>query len=404
MRVSHLSLVFVLLGASSCAHAARGPQPAQIHLSCEGPATTSMTVTWRSKLAAGEVRFHVLPAGLPLTQGPTTRPTNARTVVARSQRYKSSYLHQARLRGLQPGTRYRYRAGSVKHWSRWYAFTTAPSPTAPAARRKVRFAVFGDTRSNHRIRRGVLRAIARRRPTLLLHTGDLVADGRQQFRWDSFFEAMEPLAAQAPLMPAIGNHEHRAPEYYTQFALPRHGAKTKRYAPEAFYSFDYGPLHVVSVSTEPVGPDGGAQARWLAWDLAQARANSATPWIIVIGHRGPYSAARHGDHKPAQRVFTGLFEQYGVQLSFWGHDHGYQRSKALRAGKVVKQGGVTYVVTAGAGAPLYEIHGNARMAVGRKAHHFVEVDATPEALELRAIDSDGKVFDRLTLRTASAPR
>lgn len=403
MRSSCLTVVVVaLLGASSCVHA-RGARPTQIHLSLEGPASTSVTVTWRSTSPRGEVRFSAVDAPKTLTaQHAASRPTapsrpKAHAVAAQSRRYKRSYLHHARLQGLRPGTRYRYQAGGGKHWSPWYRFKTAPSPTASAGR-KVRFAVFGDTRSNERIRREVLQALARRKPELLLHTGDIVADGRQQFRWNSFFRAIEPLAAHAPLMPAIGNHERRAPEYYAQFALPRHGAPTKSYAPEAFYSFDYGPLHVVAVSTEPVGPDGGVQARWLAWDLAKARANSATPWIIVIGHRAPYSAARHGDHLPAQRAWTQLFEQYGVALTFWGHDHGYQRSKALRAGKVVAKGGVTYVVTAGAGAPLYEIHGNARMAVGRKAHHFVEVDATPNALQLRAIDSDGKVFDRLTLR------
>jgi len=54
-----------------------------------------------------------------------------------------------------------------------------------------------------------------------------------------------------------------------------------------------------------------------------------------------------------------IFDQYGVDLAFGGHDHDYERSKPLKgpaANPVVQSSstmGTTYVVSAGAGSDPY---------------------------------------------------
>eukprot|EP01052_Picozoa_sp_SAG31_P016686 SAG31_NODE_1114_length_9852_cov_2.761509_6_plen_258_part_00 len=104
-----------------------------------------------------------------------------------------------------------------------------------------------------------------------------------------------------------------------------------------WYSWNYGPVHFVSINTEtdfptaeerrhgdassmPAGKFGrpGEYLAWLEADLAKAYANRAMrPWIIAGGHR------------PCCHDIPGvarLFEKYGVVLYFAGHTHSYWRS------------------------------------------------------------------------------
>lgn len=103
------------------------------------------------------------------------------------------------------------------------------------------------------------------------------------------------------------------------------------------------------------------------------------------------------------RQLCPLFEQYGVDLVFNSHTIVYERSHPLRAGKVDFQGGITYIVAGGAGAmpewllPKREWHTSQSLAVP----HFLQVIVTVDHLELRAIDEEGRLFDKFTLRKDS---
>merc|ERR1719247_190652 len=58
-----------------------------------------------------------------------------------------------------------------------------------------------------------------------------------------------------------------------------------------FYSFDYGPVHFVSYSSEHTFTKGSQQHAFLQRDLAAAAAPAARalrPWIVVFGHRPLY--------------------------------------------------------------------------------------------------------------------
>ncbi|PID37711.1 MAG: hypothetical protein CSB49_08675 [Proteobacteria bacterium] len=271
----------------------------------------------------------------------------------------------------------------------------------------MRFVALGDSRTNDVARRKVVAAAVKAQPAFILHTGDLIANGHSQHQWDRWFTTMQPLAAKAPMLVAIGNHEDNSREYYAQLAMPTHASSPARgYDTESFYSIDVGPIHVIALSTEPVGSPQGSQVRWLLADLAKARKNPATRWIIAMGHRPPVSCGRHGDHLPAKRTWTRIFERYGVDLTLWGHDHNYQRSKPLRGDKPVADGkapvasgaGVTYIVTGGAGAPLYDACKDPRMAKTRKAYHYLDITVTDTRLVVKAKGIDNKTFDRFELR------
>lgn len=373
--LARLSSVLVGLALATSALAA----PSQVHLGWDGPADTTLTVTWRSTEPTGEVRF-----------GEAT--SQERSVAATSAAYGGSFLHEARLTGLSPGTTYRYRAGEGSSVTAERTFTTAP---APSARASFRFAAYGDSRTDDAARARVRAAIQARQPAFSVDSGDLVADGNIQSQWDEWFATMEPLIATSPFVPVVGNHEVNSPRFYQQFALPRRGASADG---ETYASWRYGNVHFLSLNTEiPYGP-GSAQYAWLEADLAQAAADPHVRWIVATFHRPPYSSGSHGSDHGVREAWSPLFERYGVDLVFNGHDHHYERSLAFANG--VPQGdggGVVYVVTGGAGAPLYGVVKSDFTAFSRAVHHFVEIDVTPTELSLEAIDTSGTVFDRLTL-------
>ena len=66
---------------------------------------------------------------------------------------------------------------------------------------------------------------------------------------------------------------------------------------------------------------------------------------IVIQHEGMYCAGGHDSNMNLRNALEPLFNRYGVQVVFSGHNHFYQRSEVIN--------GTVYVTSAGAGAPLY---------------------------------------------------
>ena len=84
-------------------------------------------------------------------------------------------------------------------------------------------------------------------------------------------------------------------------------------------------------------------------------------------------------------TLTPLFEKYGVDVVFGGHMHSYERNEV---------NGITYVVTAGGGAPLYAMkEREPAQVVFEMAHHFVVVKIDGNRLEATVISSEGEVLD-----------
>jgi hypothetical protein len=115
-------------------------------------------------------------------------------------------LHELTLSGLRPGTRYRYEVTGPDVEPAGGTFGTAPTEAVP-----FRFVIYGDTRSQVRPHVAVVEAIRREGPEFVVHTGDLVEDGRDEDDWQHFFEIEAPLLRVAPFVPVIGNHEIALP-------------------------------------------------------------------------------------------------------------------------------------------------------------------------------------------------
>lgn len=94
-------------------------------------------------------------------------------------------IHEVQLTGLAADTVYSYTVTSGGNTGPISTFTTAP-----ATDRSLRFVAYGDTRSQPAEHSAVIQAIISGAPELVIHTGDLVADGTREsesrarpYRW-----------------------------------------------------------------------------------------------------------------------------------------------------------------------------------------------------------------------------
>jgi predicted phosphodiesterase len=285
--------------------------------------------------------------------------------------------HAVTLTGLAPYTAYHYRVESGgAPLTEDATFRTAAGP----GQTQFTFVVFGDTRTQHRVHRAVADQIVALDPDFLLHTGDLVAHGHSAGEWESFFEIEQELMAHAPLFPVLGNHEGNSRLYFDLFYLPGN---------ERWYTFDYGNARFVCLQV-----DGSArftpQSEQYAW-LEETLATNVQPWLFVGFHVPPYTSVYDRLEGNVRRTLTPLFERYGVDVVLNGHKHNYERNEV---------NGITYVVTAGGGAPLYAMQEQEpTQAAFALAHHFVLLKIDGHHLRAMAISSGGEMLDEFERST-----
>lgn len=265
-----------------------------------------------------------------------------------------------------------------------------PHHAAAPADALFRFAAYGDTRDNHDIHREIVAGVMSFQPALVLQTGDLVHHGGAADEWRIFDEITGEMRRRIPYYPARGNHDVSSEGYYEQRVTQPVLSGNKLY-----YSFEKENLHFVALDTQQdVGP-ASEEGRWLEADLAQARA--AGKFIVPFFHKAIFSVGPHAvesDVVALRPVLHSLFRRHGVRLVFEGHDHIYYRTV---------RDGITYVVTGGGGAPLYdsrhpelEIPGD----VFEKVNHFCVADVYPDRVEVTSYRRDLTQLDHFAVRMA----
>lgn len=284
--------------------------------------------------------------------------------------------HHIALKNLKPSTSYRYRVLSGKTSSDWSSFKTSP------AKRDVPvfLIAFGDTRSGDKTHRKVAERIAEERPDFIVHSGDLVYNGREEDQWDTFFSIEAPLLRSITLFPSLGNHEHDAKYYYDAFVLP---------GEETYYSFDYGNLHFTVLDSNRTSDE--KQKQWLVKDLKEA----ASRFKIAVFHHAIFSTnpvgARMDEGSRRYKEWGKIFEDGGVKLLLMGHNHNYQRAE---------HNGITYITTGGGGAPLYPVTKEPlpQTKFTKVVNHYVRVKYDGKKCLLEAVDLTGEVFDTSEVR------
>ncbi|XP_053253644.1 acid phosphatase type 7 isoform X2 [Podarcis raffonei] len=166
-------------------------------------------------------------------------------------------------------------------------------------------------------------------------------DTSNSYVGDAFMRKIEPVAGLVPYMTCPGNHEEKYnfSNYRFRFNMP---GDTE----SLWYSWDIGPAHIISFSTEvyfflKYGEQLVAeQFQWLEKDLQEANQperRKERPWIITMGHRPMYCSNNDQDDctlyesiirrglDPQQFGLEDLFYKYGVDLELWAHEHSYER-------------------------------------------------------------------------------
>jgi acid phosphatase type 7 len=280
----------------------------------------------------------------------------------------SNRIHRVRVTGLEPYKLYKYSVtcGSDKKGG---SFRTAAPPGQP-----FKFVAYGDNRTQPKVHRAVLNRMSRFEPDFIIQSGDQVADGTKETQWDEFWQVASKALSRSAYYPSLGNHEKNGSPYYRFFDVP------------AEYSFDYGDVHFVALNSNRPAAEFRAQEEWLRKDLA---AHQDAKWRVVFFHHTVHTCTaipsrRVGAAALAKRLEP-IFQEQKVQLVVNGHDHNYQRHVA---------NGITYIVTGGGGAPLYNVKPNTPYLItAKKAHHHCEINVDGSKMAVRVVEPSGRVIE-----------
>ena len=269
-----------------------------------------------------------------------------------------------------------------------YYFFTPPNPGSPTS-----MAFIGDlgqtinsTRTMAHIQYATRPIVSRNPVSIVMIVGDMsYADGEPK-RWTHWLELMEPLFRSTPMEVAAGNHEIECDnvtlDVFIQYENYFHNANrlgkavTKAVDPNyrktlwnndcstpsqfeghydfgnAFYAFRHGLVQMIVLSSYSETQSGSPQYQFLESAL-QSVNRTLTPWLIVNFHCPFYTTfIGHLNETQSQQMrmnMEPLFIDYGVNLVFSGHDHGYLRTHPMSYGKSDPNGKSPIYFIVGAG-------------------------------------------------------
>jgi hypothetical protein len=279
----------------------------------------------------------------------------------------------------------------------------------------IRFAAAGDWGCKPATQRTV-NYINNKDPNLVLGLGDF----SYQNDTGCWFKMMSPLLNKTKII--IGEHDFdinnnsRLQHYVSKFNLSN-----------PYYSFDYGNVHFLAMSSIipfnnqslafKILRDDSGQYNFISNDLYSASQNKSINWIVVYVYEPIYtSPSRHPALESLRDTYQPLFDRYGVDLVLQAHNHNYQRSYPLRLNQTnssspiitdrnnslyVKPNGTIFMVVGTAGAHEYDFLGKSSYIVSQfQRFGFLNVDVVNNGTKLIGTfyDSrDGSVNDHFMI-------
>ncbi|MGI8598744.1 MAG: metallophosphoesterase, partial [Chitinophagaceae bacterium] len=262
--------------------------------------------------------------------------------------------HEIKFSGLSAGTKYFYSLSTsqkkLQGDSNNYFKTLPPKDNLE----KIKVLAMGDMGNNStnqkKVRDAYLKYMGGKNSDVWILLGDnAYSSGLDSEYQNNFFNIYQDnLTKNHVLWPAPGNHDykysstaqkdHKMP-YYDIFSLPVNGeAGGVASNNEAFYSYDYGNVHFVSLDSYGMESGStrlydttGAQVTWLKKDLAANKQK----WTVVYFHHPPYTKGSHDSDIETELIrlrqnLVKILERYNVDLVLNGHSHSYERSYLLK--------------------------------------------------------------------------
>jgi N-acetylneuraminic acid mutarotase/glucose/arabinose dehydrogenase len=302
--------------------------PDQVHLAWVGEPSTTLTVVWRTLDTATPSVVEYRPLGDVTWQSATGALRASGT---------QGSLHEVTLTSLTPSTTYEYRVtGDGPTLSGVFTTRTAPPP-GPADFDAVFVADTGLVGRTDGLATGtqqVVDEIANLNPLLVLAGGDYAyfntdtRFGSLDNTIDAWFNQMQSIGAQSPMMPTYGNHEVLLGEGFDAWAA-------RFPTPAGFdgrrnYSFDVGDVHFVSIlAVSDTAGIGSTTLDWIQQDITAAQA-AGKRWIVPYLHVSAFGdGTNHPDNETLRAQLGPLFESLGVKLVLSAQDQAYERTYPL---------------------------------------------------------------------------
>lgn len=302
----------------------------------------------------------------------------------------TSTVHAVHLKGLKPGTRYRYRVYSqevLSHvgWRVIYGNVAATSvygkeplafQTSDYGRQTVNFAMVNDIHGKSDVLEKLISHCDLKSTDMFLFNGDMVSIFNSEKEiFEGFMDKATALfASEIPMYYTRGNHETRG-SFATAFQ--------DYFSPKQehiYYTFRQGPVCFVILDSGEDKPDSDLeyaginvydqyrteQAEWLKGVL-ESKEYKEAPFKVVVCHIPPFGGW-HGDQEVLDK-FIPLLNNAGVDIMLCGHLHRYIRNEA--------KDGVKFPV------------------IVNSNNTVLKAEAQNNKLSIKVLDQDGKEVDKL---------
>ena len=260
--------------------------------------------------------------------------------------FQDYYCHKVVVTGLEKGTTYNYRVGSMTKdtWSTTGKFVTDNGDG------KFSFIALADVQAssleNFEQAALVMDAAmeSNKKAEFYVNLGDFVNDCTNE-EWNWWGEAFNDANTSLSIAPVAGNHEGNITNklnvgwFANMFNLDA-GDGVGNGVNGVYYSYDYGTAHFCVVNSNDMYPMIEAQRNWIINDLE----NSDAQWKFLLIHRAVYSAGKNinkPDTLAMRETIIDIVDQTDVDVVLSGHDHMYFRTKQVKGDAVVED--VTYV-------------------------------------------------------------
>ena len=312
--------------------------------------STKMNVLWHSQIP-GTYLEYTLKSDTSFNNKKTVFPVEEELEIydGTTGGNVKDYKCEATILNLEPSTDYIYRVG-LNNKSKVHSFKTAGA-------KEFNFAVVSDIHTYTKLGTRLSKANNiihymenDNELSFVLAVGDIMAYGTNRGYWDDFTKS--DMVNNYMMAATPGNHDYYNSSanfldssYFNAYTNnPDNGSEK---SPNTTYYFYYGDVLFISLNSEDACTNSTARENQREWLDKVLRENEKATFKVVYFHRSMYpgSGSNTGHASTMKGAFQDLFDKYGIDLVFGGHDHVYVRTKKILNGKESADSnfGTTYV-------------------------------------------------------------